>query len=391
MGDFIAAGLRLVVRLGLMEPPADASSDMIKAWWAAAPAKAAARAGPLHPCVLKTCSCAGVCYVNLQGCCLLVTVWVEKTDAAAETDAAAKTMAEAAMRCCPDVSLLYSGAGEGAGTRTPATVLKSVLVPDLGAGVLGQKWQIIFRTSTLTMGRMLAQVRVEVPGGNVVHTAPFEVRSKPSEWVLLQRSVAMAASPVGQYEVNLLLATAAAKARGARSVRDQFDPTWSPIQVLGVLGKPVYKFTEQAVFVQFKTRGTANAFRHFVALSRTAYTTLPVAALTRLRNTDTAMETDVRIPVQAMLTYEQVVTRVVTPVVLPVVTPVVTPVVLPVVLPRRQANSKETVTSPLVGPSPMPSRKRARDDHDDEVADLGAEGVEIDFDWDWDAVSWPAK
>jgi len=49
------------------------------------------------------------------------------------------------------------------------------------------------------------------------------------------------------------------------------------------------------------------------------------------------------------------------------------------------------VTSPLVGPPPLPSRKRARDDHDDEVADLGAEGVEIDFDWDWDAVSWPAK
>jgi hypothetical protein len=59
-----------------------------------------------------------------------------------------------------------------------------------------------------------------------------------------------------------------------------------------------------------------------------------------------------------------------------------------VVLPRRQANSRETMTSPLFG-SPLPSRKRARDDEVDEVADLGAEGVEIDF--DWDAVSWPAK
>ena len=172
----------------------------------------------MFPCVREQCSCAGVFFKDFGGvnCVLRLRVWVENTTPALDATSSAPSSstdshcssssssspspaclassvpAEIAAHLAayfparrPEVTISYNN------TATPSLSEPSAASADgfafatdctrLGGGV----WEVTFRPRSITGEGLLAQVKAVV-GCNAIYTAGFEVRTKASEWVLLQ-------------------------------------------------------------------------------------------------------------------------------------------------------------------------------------------------------------
>jgi len=151
----------------------------------------------MYPCVRRECACAGVFFKDHGGASskLRLRVWIESTPATTTSNptcpptAAASVSPDAAKRLADVFRTRKPEATLFPGGDTPSEVISSTesrtWAPDanrLGGGV----WDITFRPSRITGDATLAQIKVTL-GVNELYTPGFEVRTKPSDWLLLQR------------------------------------------------------------------------------------------------------------------------------------------------------------------------------------------------------------
>jgi len=162
---------------------------------------------PLYPCVRKECACAGVFYKDHGGKAsrLRLRVWVESTEAPSATqpssssststsstptsagvDHVSPVVAERIVALFrsrqPEVTLHYGGDTPAESIASPDTASFVEDSERLGGGV----WEVTFRPTRITGETSLAQLEV-VTGVNELWTPGFEVRTKPSNWLLLQK------------------------------------------------------------------------------------------------------------------------------------------------------------------------------------------------------------
>jgi hypothetical protein len=152
---------------------------------------------PLYSCVRPECGCAGVFFKDCggSGYQLRLSLWLEHGSATKEcTDSGLNAACVGAdmrddvkarvtaffMDRLPEVTLYY---GRAACTETVSSYHTRRWVADprrVGGGV----WEVTFRPSRITGEGVLACLKASV-GPNVLWTPGMELRTKPSEWVML--------------------------------------------------------------------------------------------------------------------------------------------------------------------------------------------------------------
>lgn len=163
----------------------------------------------LYPCLRDGCSCAGVFYKDFGGTSSSIRITVS-LDASRVDPSRVDAVCEQFRLGAPDVDFVYTCAspGQTGSEIRQGFVVKSYWVegdarPVIGGGgggggaassdsvssassssSLGGSWILLVRPKHIT-NQGLAQLRVAV-GPNMVWSDAFEVRTKPSEWLLLQ-------------------------------------------------------------------------------------------------------------------------------------------------------------------------------------------------------------
>jgi len=156
---------------------------------------------PLYSCVRPECGCAGVFFKDCggSGCQLRLRIWIEVVSGGLGLVADGDSLAPACSGLQiasdvrsrlesffterpPEVTLFY---GRAACTETVSSLQTRKWLPDarrLGGGV----WEVTFRPSRITGEGILACLKATV-GPNVLWTPGMELRTKPSEWIMLHR------------------------------------------------------------------------------------------------------------------------------------------------------------------------------------------------------------
>ena len=132
---------------------------------------------PLYSCVRPECGCAGVFFKDCGGlgCQLQVRVWVEGEP----RDAAARERVRAFFADRPPEVTLFDG--KDAVTVSTPQCRKFTATPGVSGGGV---WTVTFRPQRITGEGVLACLKVVV-GPNVVWTPGIELRTKPSEWLMV--------------------------------------------------------------------------------------------------------------------------------------------------------------------------------------------------------------
>lgn len=139
----------------------------------------------LFPCVLKRCCCAGVFFTCVGAtACVQLRVWVQAPHGV--TPEVDTLVSRLFRRTKPEWALIYSTVtGESVCEQHSHEVyVRRVFEPDatrLGGGV----WVFSCRPVRVTGDDLTARLQVTF-GSNVLSTGGFEVRSKITNWLLLQ-------------------------------------------------------------------------------------------------------------------------------------------------------------------------------------------------------------
>ena len=205
----------------------------------------------LMPCAKSACQCAGIWYGQFGSAkrSLVVRVDLEPRQGASTAPPAAKAVA-AFRELTPSVDVVHVDAQSGAEChREPALTARAQWrwQPDAPTHSAGGHWEVSCRPGErLTPDGTLAHLEVRLGSFNTVRTAPFEVRTKPSEWVLLSGLPSSAAQPSA---VHALLQACAGPKGASLAVRHCVC-----VSVGGSLSG-----SHHHAFVQLKSRAQAGA------------------------------------------------------------------------------------------------------------------------------------
>ncbi len=206
----------------------------------------------LHPCCKADCNCAGIWYGAFGSAKRQLVLRIDLLSQAASSsaDVEQQNCIEAFQKCPPALHMEYRDTSTGNIVHSEFVSQAQMqwiwAVGDEGAVLPARGWwRVSFRPDPERLtSSTLAYACVEIATHNRVTSAPFEVRTKPSEWVLVNGLP----SGVDQPAALSALLTACAS-HGTSKVAQGLDVK----QVVAVKGP------SSALFVKLKSRAQAGA------------------------------------------------------------------------------------------------------------------------------------
>lgn len=235
--DFVAADMQLTCSLAYASDKGDAVRS-------------------LHPCCKAQCKCSGIWYGAFGSAKRQLVLRIDlrsRGNADSAADKARQEAVQAFQKSAPALHIEYQDVKSGALEHSDASVqpqLQWVWAQGEDAASLPARgwWQIAFRPDPEQLtATTLARACVRLAGENTVRSAPFEVRTKPSEWVLVTGLPVSA--PAAQRQAALASLLSACAARGTAKVAQGLDIK----QVVAVTGDSC------SVFAKLKSRAQAGA------------------------------------------------------------------------------------------------------------------------------------